>query len=116
MKEAWSGYATVELAIDSKTPIRADYGNKNRVLCPHAVGWKNTRLHVLCYQSGGESASGLSANLHDNWRCLNLAKMSRIRLARGEPWRTADSHRGASTCIDEIIAQVSVARSRKDRA
>lgn len=106
IQPGWSGYRIVKQAIESRTPIRATYGTRSRILCPHAVGWKDGKLHVLCFQSGGASTSGLSTDPNDNWRCLNLAKMSQIQLAGDESWRTAHSHRRPSTCIDEILDQI----------
>jgi hypothetical protein len=47
-------------AIVARIPVRAVYGGRERLLCPHLLGrTKEGRVRVLCLQIGGESASGL---------------------------------------------------------
>jgi hypothetical protein len=54
---------------------------------------------VLCYQYGGESASGLeAAGSPANWRCTVLEKYSRVQL-REDDWRTAPNHSRPASCM-----------------
>jgi hypothetical protein len=54
---------------------------------------------VLCYQYGGESASGLGPpGSPSNWRCIALEELSKVKLLRG-PWRTAPNHSRPASCI-----------------
>lgn len=43
-------WAVLQQAIREKRPVRARYHGTERLLCPHALGWKNGRPKVLCYQ------------------------------------------------------------------
>jgi hypothetical protein len=78
-------YRLVWTAVSKKQPIEARYAGRTRYLCPHRLGRNRQRqLRVLCYQYGGESASGLqSSGSPENWRCLVLEKLSRVRLIEG---------------------------------
>ena len=74
-------------AIANKRPIRAIYKELPRLFCPHRLG--RNRLgqpRVLCYQSGGESDSGLGLGpigSPENWRCVVFEKLRRVELLRG---------------------------------
>jgi len=106
-----SAYAVIRDAIRDKTPIAAMYRGHRRELCPHAVGWKDERRHVLCYQFGGHSSKGLE---HDgspeNWRCMFVDEMTRVEAIEGD-WHTADWRASVigqrmQRCIDDIEHQV----------
>jgi hypothetical protein len=45
-------------AILAKLPISAVHSGKVRQMCPHVLGHKNGKLHLLAYQYAGESNSG----------------------------------------------------------
>jgi hypothetical protein len=61
----------VREAIRAKKQIVAVYKGHRRILCPHAVGYKNGRVQGMFYQCGGESSSGLAPMGSDkNWRCI----------------------------------------------
>jgi hypothetical protein len=53
----------------------------------------------LCYQSGGESESGLGPiGSPDNWRCVVFEKLRRVELLNGS-WKTAPNHSRPASCI-----------------
>ena len=93
-------YRLVWTAVSTKQPIEACYAQRTRYLCPHRLG--RNRLgerRVLCYQYGGESQSGLQpSGSAENWRCLVLEKLSRVRLIEGN-WRTAPNHSRPASCV-----------------
>jgi hypothetical protein len=74
------------------------------LFCPHIIGRnKEGSLQVLCYQFGGESASGLKRpGSPDNWRCIALSKLGSVQLL-DEPWQSADNHVRPQTCISEVL-------------
>jgi hypothetical protein len=56
---------------------------------------------VLCYQYGGESESGLEpTGSPDNWRCIVLEKLSRVKFIE-DTWYTAPNHSRPASCIVE---------------
>jgi len=93
-------YRIVRAAVESRRPISAVYHNRHRLFCPHRLGRnKEGQFRVLCYQYGGESASGLKpAGSPENWRCIALDKLSEVELLDGI-WRTAPNHSRPASCI-----------------
>jgi hypothetical protein len=96
-------HARVREAIVHRRPITALYQGRRRLLCPHLLGWnRHQRLHVLCYQYGGDSESGLKpAGASDNWRCLAVENLSKVELLDGS-WHTAENHSRPQTCIEDV--------------
>jgi hypothetical protein len=95
-------YSLLRLAAARRQPVAATYDGLLRLLCPHVLGRKSGRLHVLCYQFGGSSNSGLSMALGrvGGWRCLAVERLSQVEL-RADAWHT-ESRSRPQTCIDEI--------------
>ena len=93
-------YRLVWTAVASKKPIEAIYDKRLRLFCPHRLGRNRAgELRVLCYQSGGDSESGLApTGSPENWRCIALEKLRNVKLADGA-WTTAPNHsRPATPC------------------
>jgi hypothetical protein len=90
-----------------KRPLRASYDGKLRLLCPHMLGRnREGQVRILCFQIGGESASGLQRREgHGDWRCLALEKFSSVALAEAA-WQTAGSSLRRPKCIDQIDLEV----------
>lgn len=93
-------YRLIWKAVASKRPIEARYHGRPRLFCPHRLGRnKEGQLRVLCYQYGGESASGLKGpGSAENWRCVALEKLSGVRLLE-DRWRTAPNHSRPASCV-----------------
>jgi hypothetical protein len=85
-----------------RQPVAAMYDGQPRLLCPHVLGRKSGRLHVLFYQFGGSSNSGLPVAPEGagDWRCLAVEKLSQVKLS-AEAWHTQQRSR-RQTCIDEV--------------
>lgn len=95
-------YRLIWTAVASRRPIEATRHRLPRLFCPHRLGRnKDGQLRVLCYQYGGESESGLQpAGSPENWRCIALEKLSRVKLLE-DTWRTAPNHSRPASCIVE---------------
>jgi len=95
-------YRLVWAAVADKQPIEAVYQGRLRLLCPHRLGRnREGRLRVLCYQYGGDSGSGLQpVGAPENWRCMALEKLSRVKLME-DAWRTAPNHSRPTSCVAE---------------
>ena len=85
-----------------RQPVAAMYDGQPRLLCPHVLGRKSGRLHVLFYQFGGSSNSGLPVAPEGvgDWRCLAVEKLSQVELS-AEAWHT-QQRSPRQTCIDEV--------------
>jgi len=95
-------YRLVWTAVANKQPIEATYQGRLRLFCPHRLGRNRAgRPRVLCYQYGGESQSGLqSVGSSANWRCVELEKLSRVKLLE-DAWHTAPNHSRPASCVVE---------------
>jgi hypothetical protein len=95
-------YALLLRAAARRQPVAATYDCQPRLLCPHVLGRKSGRLHVLFYQFGGSSNSGLPVAPEGvgDWRCLAVEKLIQVELS-AEAWRTQPRSR-RQTCIDEV--------------
>jgi hypothetical protein len=99
-------YELLRRAAGRRQPVAAMYDGQPRLLCPHVLGRKSGRLHVLFYQFGGSSNSGLPVAPEGvgDWRCLAVEKLSRVELS-AEAWHTQQRSR-RQTCIDEVAFDV----------
>jgi hypothetical protein len=95
-------YGLVWTAVAKKQPMEASYQERLRLFCPHRLGRNRAgQLRVLCYQYGGESRSGLQPEgSPSNWRCVELEKLSRVKLLE-DPWRTPPNHSRPASCVAE---------------
>jgi len=95
-------YRLVWTAVANKQPIEATYQGRLRLFCPHRLGRNRAgRPRVLCYQYGGESQSGLQpVGSSANWRCVELEKLSRVKLLE-DAWHTAPNHSRPASCVVE---------------
>ncbi len=95
-------WAVLERALTAKRPVRASYHGRERVLCPHALGWKRGRPKVLAYQSGGTTSSGeLLSAPHELWRSMFIDELEDPVIADG-PWQTAGNYSPTSNCFDRV--------------
>ena len=94
-------------AIRTRTPIRASYKDgRHRLLSPHVLGMTGGRWRVLCYQSSGATASGLSVDARKNWRCFTLRHLHAVRIDALSKWRTAGNHSQTQRCVEDIDTAV----------
>jgi hypothetical protein len=93
----------IEEAIRTRKPVSGRYGGVRREFCPHALGWKGADRHVLVYQFGGGSESGLPRD--GEWRCLRLDELDDVAIQQG-PWRTGANVFNPQACIDDMDAVV----------
>ncbi|MEA2525464.1 MAG: hypothetical protein QOF73_2691 [Thermomicrobiales bacterium] len=86
-------------AIEERQPVVARYDGAVRVFCPHALGTKEGKPHVLAYQIAGESTSGLPPE--GEWRCFDVDKLSDLAASPGV-WRTAPNLFNPQSCLDDV--------------
>lgn len=88
---AWD---TLENALRQRRPVNVTYHDRRRLICPHALGWNNTRPLLLAYQTGGDTHTGtLPDNSRERWRCLFIDEIEHIAAAEpASPWGSADNY------------------------
>ncbi len=87
-------WALLEAALRARRPIVVSYHGNQRLLCPHALGWKTARAMLLAYQTGGYTSSGaLPADPRHRWRCMHVDEIDHLIPADpASPWQTADNY------------------------
>ena len=95
-------YELLRCAAARRQPVAAMYDGQPRLLCPYVLGRESGRLHVLFYQFGGSSNSGLPVVPEGvgDWPCLAVEKLSQVELS-AEAWHT-QQRSWRQTCIDEV--------------
>ncbi len=99
-------WAILARAVAERHPVEAHYHGQRRLLCPHALGWKNGRPKVLAYQTGGTTSGGdLPADPTQRWRSMFIDEIEDPIITSG-PWQTAVNYTPASNGIDEVEIDV----------
>jgi hypothetical protein len=88
---AWS---LLEKALRERRPVVVSYHGRERLICPHALGWSNGRPLVLGYQTGGQTSTGaLALDPRRRWRCMFVDEIDQV--AQADPaslWQSADNY------------------------
>lgn len=93
-------YELVWTAVERKWAIEALYHGRPRLFCPHRMG-RNREGQLRVLQYGGDSKSGLQPEGSPaNWRCIELEKLSRVRLVESA-WHTAPNHSRPGSCVPD---------------
>ena len=94
-----TAWAVLHSALHQRRSVRARYHNRIRVLCPHALGWKNGRPKALVYQT---AVIGPSPT-HDprGWRSLFVDEIYDATISDDE-WLTAGNYTPNTTGIDSL--------------
>ena len=87
-------WATLETALRARRPVWVTYHGRDRLICPHALGWKHDRPLVLGYQTGGQtSTTTLDPDPRKRWRCMHVDEIDHITPADpASPWGTANNY------------------------
>jgi hypothetical protein len=95
-------WAVLHRALTDRRPVRLRYHGQERIVCPHALGWKNGRPKVLSYQSGGTTSQGqLSADPRQRWRSMFVDEIEGPMITDHD-WQTATNFSLDSNCIDTL--------------
>jgi hypothetical protein len=90
-------------AIHNRWQVHGTYHGRRRTFCPHALGTKDGKRHVLVYQFEGTGLSG--APLNAGWRCLAVAKLADVSVTPGE-WHSAANVFNPQSCLDTVDVAV----------
>ena len=99
-------WAALETALRQRRPVQVTYHNKQRTICPHALGWNNGRPKVLAYQVGGTTTQGtLPADPRQCWRSMFVDEIE-DPIITDDPWQTADNYRRNFNGIDHVEVEI----------
>jgi hypothetical protein len=105
-----AAWAALEAALRQRRPVRVSYHGHERLICPHALGWRNGKAMVLGYQTGGHTTTGtLPAAPNSRWRNFFVDDIDHV--ATDEPatsWQTADNYNPLHpfNAIDQVTVAV----------
>jgi hypothetical protein len=102
---AWD---SLQQALRQRRAVRVQYHDRQRVICPHAIGWKNHRPLLLAYQADGHTSQAALTDPRKRWRCLYIDEIDDITLADdATPWQTATNYNASQpfpSSVDVVIA------------
>lgn len=105
----------LEAALRARRPVEVTYHGRQRVICPHALGWHNARPLVLGYQTGGQTSTGaLPADPRKRWRCMYVDDIDHVAIPDPpSAWHSADNYNPAHPfpAIDEVAIAITRKRS-----
>ena len=100
-----AAYRLFREAVLNEKQVTCSYLGRYRALCPVVIGHTDNQEKVLAYQFAGESTSRLPRG--GEWRCLDLAKVSDVRLRDGS-WHEGAGHQSEQTCVREVDIDVNI--------
>lgn len=90
LPEAW---ASLQAALAQRRAVHVRYHGRQRLICPHALGWKNRRAMVLGYQVGGQTSTGaLDPDPRKRWRCMFVDEIELVTTDHATAWQTPDNY------------------------
>jgi predicted DNA-binding transcriptional regulator YafY len=96
-------WSVLVAAIVERRPLHISYHGKERIVSPHALGWKADRPLLLAYQAAAGTPSGTG------WRNFFVDEIDLVALAdAAERWRSGTSYNPAHpfSSIDEVAFSV----------
>src|ERR1700674_2965167 len=111
-------YDLIRKAVIERNSLSAWYKGHLRVFSPFLLGTKAGDPHVLGYQFDGTSEEPLSpAGSPENWRCLRVADLTKVKVLRGGCHAVPKGVKGHQNCIDhvDVAAHLSSAGKRQLR-
>ena len=106
-------WAVLARALSERRAVRARYHGQQRILCPHALGWKHGRPKVLAFQAGGNTSEGvLPQDPRQRWRSMFVDEIEGLVIT-DDSWATADNYSLNTNCIDTL--EMSVDEDQKSR-
>jgi hypothetical protein len=94
------GWDLLEQAIAQRQTIKARYHGRDRLLCPHLLGWRNGRAKLLSYQLS-TGADTPTDDPRQQWRAMFVDELV-DPLITDDPWLSAPNYTANATGIDVI--------------
>ncbi|CAN5863582.1 MAG: hypothetical protein ACR2HR_00310 [Euzebya sp.] len=106
-----AAWALLEAALRTRRPIHVSYHNRQRLICPHALGHNHNRPIVLGYQTGGHTSTGtLAADPTKRWRWLFVDEIDQaVPADPTSHWQTADNYNPTHPfphAVDEVTIAI----------
>jgi len=104
-------WTALNTALRARRPVLVNYHGHQRLICPHALGWKKDRPIMLGYQTGGHSTSGsLQPDPTKRWRCFYIDHIDDVTPAdHTSQWATADNYNPNRPFPPGVIDELAIA-------
>jgi hypothetical protein len=104
-------WTALDIALRARRPVLVCYHGRQRLLCPHALGWKAGRPMMLGYQTGGQTTTGsLDPDPSRRWRCLYIDEIDDVTPAHPtSQWVTADNYSPTQPFPAGVIDELAIA-------
>ena len=91
---AHAAWEPLEAALRQRRPVRLTYHGRQRLVSPHALGWKDHRPMLLAYQTPAPvDTAAAPTNARPGWRCMYIDEIDSIDTAEpASAWATAGSY------------------------
>ncbi len=105
-------WAVLARGLADRQPVLARYHGHERILCPHALGWRGQRAKVLAYQAAGTTSTGeLPAAEDRRWRSMFVDEIEGPVIVEGR-WESPANYRGdAGNGMDVVEVALGQARA-----
>ena len=89
-------------ALTHRRAVRVSYHDRLRIICPHALGWKNGPAKALVYQT-----AILGPHTHEprGWRSLFVDEIQDPTISN-DPWATAGNYSTHTPGIDTLAITI----------
>ncbi len=86
-------WEVLEASLRARHAVHLAYHGRERLVCPHALGWHNARALVLAYQSAAHTSVGCAEpDPRRRWRCLFVDEIEWAMPDIESPWESADNY------------------------
>jgi hypothetical protein len=104
-------WTALGIALRAHRPVLVCYHGRQRLICPHALGWKAGRPMVLGYQSGSHTTTGsLNPDPTKRWRCFYVDEIDNVTPAdRASQWVTAENYNPTRPFPAGVIDELAIA-------
>jgi hypothetical protein len=102
-----AAWVVLERGIVERAPVRLRYHGQERLVCPHAMGWKHGRAKVFALQVAANNDGSLPRGPHRSWRSLFVDEVEDATIAEGD-WHSTPGYVCASRFNGIDVIEVAV--------
>jgi hypothetical protein len=104
-------WTALDMALRARRPVLVGYHGRQRLICPHALGWKAGRPMVLGYQTGGTTTTrSLNPDPTRRWRCFYIDEIDHVTPAdHTSQWVTADNYDPTQPFPAGVVDELAIA-------
>jgi hypothetical protein len=104
-------WTALHSALQARRPLLVEYHGRRRLICPHAIGWKQGRPMLLGYQTGEQTTTKTPhPDPTPRWRCFYIDQIDHTAPAQpANPWVTPHTYNPTQPFPAGVIDQLHTA-------